>query len=291
MLAEGFGVNKYVILSILKAYGHVLDQETGKKIHSLCLKKSFESDAFVISSLIDMYSRYEQVKKAKTIFDGMIENDLVVLNVVVSGYARKRLVEEGLHLVDEMKLMGVKPDLVTWNTLIAGFSLKATISSLLPSCMSAMNLKCGKDIHGYAVVIGVVNDIYMNSALVDIYYEGAIQLFKEIEERKKLDHKTFTTFLAACRAGKLDKAYDVIKTMPIELDLLVYGALLEACRTHGNIDLAELATKHLRELEPGGIGNNLLLENLYADASSWGNVIRLKKMIKKKKLRKFLGCS
>ncbi|XVF05472.1 hypothetical protein REPUB_Repub05bG0175100 [Reevesia pubescens] len=124
MLAEGFGVNKYVIPSILKACGHVLDQETGKKIHSLCLKKSFESDAFVISSLIDMYSRYEQVKKAKTIFDGMIENDLVVLNVVVSGYARKRLVKEGLHLVDEMKLMGVKPDLVTWNTLIAGFSLK-----------------------------------------------------------------------------------------------------------------------------------------------------------------------
>ena len=79
--------------------------------------------------------------------------------------------------------------------------------------------------------------------------------------------------------------------MLIEPDLFVWGALLGACSTHGNIDLAELAAKHLRELEPGSTGNNLPLANLYADVGGWGTVARLKKMMKKRKLRKFLGCS
>lgn len=422
MQASGLGVNKYVIPSILKACGHVLDQDTGKKIHCSCLKKSFESDAFIISSLIDMYSKCGQVEKAKKVFDGMLEKDLVALNAVVSGYAQKGIVEEGLRLVEEMKLMGVQPDVVTWNTLIAGFSKKgeylsvskvfelmlangirpdvvswtsvisglvqnfrydeafdtfrkmmkqglypssATVSSILPACMSAVNLKRGKEVHGYAVVIGVVDDIYVKSALVDMYAkcgfiseartlfykmsrkstvtwnsmifgyanhgycEEAIQLFKQMEgEGKKPDYLTFIAVLTACshaglvecgksfftsmqdkyeiaprlehyaclvdllgRAGKLDEAYDVIKTMPMQPDVFVWGALLGACRTHANINLAELAAKHLRDLEPGSRVNNLLMANLYADAGSWGNVARLKKMMKKWKLKKFLGCS
>ncbi|XVF20009.1 hypothetical protein REPUB_Repub11eG0161000 [Reevesia pubescens] len=368
MHAEGLGINKYVIPSILKACGHVLDQETGKKIHCLCLKKSFESDAFVISSLIDMYSKCGKVEKAKKVFDRMFEKDLVALNAIVSGYAQNGLVEKGLRLVEEMKLMGVKPDVVTWNTLIAGFSKKGDylMVSKVFELMLANGIEpdvSGKEVHGYAVVIGVVDDIYVKSALVDMYAkcgfiseartlfykmsekstvtwnsmifgyanhgycEEAIQLFKQMQG-KKPDHLTFTAVLTACshaglvelgkcifnlmqekykitprlehyaclvdlvgRAGKLDEAYDIIKTMSIEPDLFVWGALLGACRTHGNIDLAEVAAKHLRELEPVSPGNNLLLANLYADAGSWGNVARLKKMMKKRKLRKFLGRS
>ncbi|KAB1996925.1 hypothetical protein ES319_D13G265000v1 [Gossypium barbadense] len=422
MQTEGLGINKYLIPSVLKACGHVLDQETGKKIHCLCVKKSFESDAFITSSLIDMYSKCGQVEKAKKVFDGMFVKDLVALNAVVSGYARMGIVEEGLSLVEEMKLIGVKPDVVTWNTLIAGFSKKgdhlsvskvfesmldngiepdvvswtsvisglvqnfqydeafdtfkkmmkqglypssATISSLFPACMNTVNLKHGKEVHGYATVIGVVDDVYVKSALVDMYAKGgfiseaqtlfykmsetsivtwnsmifgyanhgyceeAIQLFEQMEkEGKKPDYMTFIAVLSACshaglielgkslfnsiqekyeislrvehyaclvdllgRAGKLDEAYDVIKTMPMEPDLFVWGALLGACRNHENIGLAELAAKHLRELEPGSKGNNLLLANLYADIGSWGNVEKIKTMMKKKRLRKFLGCS
>ena len=83
----------------------------------------------------------------------------------------------------------------------------------------------------------------------------------------------------------------MIKGMPVEPDLFVWGALLGACRNHGNVDLAEVAAKHLSELEPNSVGNNLLLSSLYADAGSWGSVARLKRMTKKRKLRKFPGCS
>lgn len=420
----GLRPNIFVIPSVLKACGHLSDIRTGEKLHAVVLKCSFEFDAFVSSALIDMYAKSGRVGQACWVFDMMVEKDLVALNAMVWGYALHGLPEKALDLAEKMQSMGViKPNLITWNTLVAGFSQKgneemvcelfkrmrvygvepdviswtslisglvknfrnheafdafkkmmdhgfcptsATISSLLPACAAVANVRCGKEIHGYALVIGVEEDVFVRSALVDMYtkcgfiYEGktlfcwmsekntvtwnsmifgyanhgycneAIELFNLMrkEDEKKLDHLTFTAVLTACshagmielgqslfdlmqekyrivprlehyacmvdllgRAGKLIEAYDMIKAMPIEPDLFVWGALLGACRNHGNIYLAEVAAKHLLELEPGSAGNNLLLSNLYADAGSWGKVARLKKMMKRRKLRKFPGCS
>ncbi|KAK4852613.1 hypothetical protein QYF36_025475 [Acer negundo] len=124
MQCQGLRPNKFVIPSVLKACGHVFDVETGAQIHSVVLKHSFENDAFVVSALIDMYSKCGKVGKAKMVFDGMVEKDLVAVNALVSGYAQQGLASEALNLVEEVKMLGVMPNVVTWNTLIAGFSQK-----------------------------------------------------------------------------------------------------------------------------------------------------------------------
>ncbi|KAE9616593.1 putative tetratricopeptide-like helical domain-containing protein [Lupinus albus] len=381
----------FVIPSVLKACSHVGDRITGEKIHGLVLKCSFHVDAFVNSALIVMYSKCERVEEAYKVFDEMPVKDLVSLNAVVSGYAQLGLSNEALSLVRSMKLMvedGVQPDVVSWTSVISGFvhnfrneealntfkqmlghrlcPTSNTISTLLPACATAARMRHGKEIHGYALVIGVEEDIYVRSALVDMYAkcgfiseartlfykmpvkntvtwnsiifgyanhgycEEAIELFNqmEIEGRAKLDHLTFTAALTACshageielgqrlfkvmqekysieprlehyacmvdlfgRAGKIDEAYCIIKTMPIEPDLFVWGALLAACRNHGNTELAEVAAKHLLKLEPESSGNRLLLSSVYADAGKWVKVEGIKKTIKKGRHRKFQGLS
>ncbi|CAK9141500.1 unnamed protein product [Ilex paraguariensis] len=423
MQQEGLKPNKFVLPSVLKACAHLSDLQTGEKIHTVVLKYEFESDAFIISALIDMYSKCRQIEKARRVFDGMVEKDLVALNAMVAGYVQHEFVKTALGLVEKMRLIGVKPNVVTWNTLIAGFSQagdevmvseivklmridgvepdvvswtsvisgyvqnfhgdeafrtfkemldhglypsSATISSLLPACASVAELKHGKEVHGYAMAIGVEEDIFVRSALIDMYakcgylYEAktlfqkmsekntvtwnsmifgyanhgycneAIELFNQMvtKEEKKLDHLTFTAALTACshagkielgqnlfhlmqenygikprlehyacmvdllgKANKLVEAYDLIQAMPMEPDLFVWGALLGACRHHGNIDLAEIATRQLSKLEPESAGSSLLMSSLYADAGSWRNVVRVKNMMKKRRLRKFPGCS
>lgn len=414
--------NRFVVPSVLKACGHMLDVENGEKIHCMVLKHSFQNDLFVVTALIDMYSKCGDVEKAAMVFDEAEEKDLVAVNALVSGLAQGGLVSEALRLVEEMRTgFGVMPNVITWNTLIAGFSQKGdrdmvtkvfelmqidgfqpdqvtwtsvisglvhnfcneeafmafkqmlvqglvpssvTISSILPASSSVANAGRGREIHGYAVVTGAEDDIYVKSALVDMYSKcgfisqaktlfykmtarntvswnsmifgyanhgyctEAIELFNQMEEENKLDHLSFTAVLTACshaglvdlgqslfhkmqekyninprlehyacmvdllgRAGRLTEAYDLIKTMPSQPDLFVWGAFLGACKSHGNIELAELAATHLSELEPGNAANNLLLTQIYADAGSWNNVTRLKKMMKKKRLRKLNGCS
>ncbi|GAB2242338.1 hypothetical protein Droror1_Dr00019113 [Drosera rotundifolia] len=419
----GVRPDNYVLPSVLKACGHMLECLRGREVHGLVLRCSFEFDAFVNSALIDMYSKCGKVEVARWVFDGMRKLDLVGLNAMVSGYVQGGFLKEALALVEGMKLSGVTPNVVTWNTLISGFAQEGddlmvdellktmqengvdldvvswtsiisgfvhnfrgkeafakfrkmlssrcfpssnTISSLLPACANVANMKRGREIHGYAVVTGVGEDVYVKSALLDMYAkcgliveagtlfkmmpkknsvtwnsmifgyanhghcDKAISLFQEMEaeEKNKLDHLTFTAGLTACsyggmvelgkylfesmqeeykikprlehyacmvdllgRAEKITEAYDFIKGMPVEPDFFVWGALLGACRQHGEIDLAEEAAKHLAVLEPRSVGNSLLLSNLYAGAGSWSNAVKVKKGVNKKKLKRFLGCS
>lgn len=423
MQKQGLGANKFVIPSVLKCCGHVYDVQTGRILHSVILKYSIESDVYVISSLIDMYSKCGEVEKARRVFDRMVEKDLVALNAMLSGYGQHGFAKEGFALMDKMEKLGIKPNVITWNSLISGFAQKgddamvskmfelmisngvepdviswtsvisglvqnfrneaafdafkqmlgrgflptsATISTVLAACATMANVRRGREIHGYAVVIRVEDDIYVRSALVDMYAkcgfiseastlfymmperntvtwnsmifgyanhgycDEAIELFDQMEksEGNKLDHLTFTAVLTACshagmvehghslfilmqqkykivprlehyacmvdllgRAGNLNEAYDMIKKMPVKPDLFVWGALLGACRNHGDIGLAEVAARHLAELEPENAGNNMLMSNLYADAGSWENVSRSKKMMKRKRLKNFPGCS
>ncbi|KAF6166728.1 hypothetical protein GIB67_005604 [Kingdonia uniflora] len=65
------------------------------------------------------------------------------------------------------------------------------------------------------------------------------------------------------RAGELVEAYELIKNMPIKPDSFVWGALLGACRNHGNAELAEITAKHVSELEPKSAGSSLLMSSLY----------------------------
>lgn len=242
----------------------------------------------------------------------------------------------------------------------------ATISGLLPACATAADIKHGKEIHGYAIVMEMEKDIFVRSALIDMYAkcgyinearglfdnmperntvtwnsmifgyanhghsDKAIQLFNKMlrEEERELNHLTFTAALTACshagmvplgeslfqlmqekygieprlehyacmvdllgKAGKLAEAHGFIQRMPKEPDLFVWGALLGACRQHGNIDLAEIAADQLVKLEPESRGSSLLLSNLYSASNRWGKATRLKKIMKKKKLKKFPGCS
>ncbi|CAA7032189.1 unnamed protein product [Microthlaspi erraticum] len=424
MSREGLKLDAFIVPSLLKASRNLLDQEFGRMIHCLVLKCSFESDAFIVSSLIDMYSKFGEVENARKVFDDLVEQDLVVFNAMISGYANNSQADEALSLVKDMKLLRIRPDVITWNALIAGFANmgneekvceilemmcldghkpdvvswtsvisglvhnfqnekalnafkqmlahglypnSATITTLLPACTTLGNVKHGKEIHGYSVVTGLEDQGFVRSALLDMYgkcgfiseamilfcriqkkttvtfnsmifcyanhglADEAVELFSQMEATgEKLDHLTFTAILTACshggltdlgqklfllmqnkyrinprlehyacmvdllgRAGKLVGAYKMIKAMPMEADLFVWGALLGACRNHGNMELARTAAERLAEIEPENSGNGLLLSSLYANAGSWESVLRMKKMIKKKKkkLRKFTGSS
>ncbi|CAI9106832.1 OLC1v1006064C1 [Oldenlandia corymbosa var. corymbosa] len=423
MQKEGLKPSEFVLPSLLKACGHLSDLRTGKILHCLAVKNEFESDVFVGSSLIDMYSKCGEIKMAKRVFDGMVNKDLVALNAMVSGYVQNGMVKDGMNLVQEMKILGMKLDLITWNTIIAGFSQEndelmisrtfqlmredgvepdmvswtsvisgfvqnfrneeafdtfrqmlgsgmrpntVTISGLLPACANVADLRRGKEIHGCAVVTGMDKDTFVGSALIDMYAKcgyitEARALFKSTPERStatwnsmifgyanhghceiaielfdnmlrqadtKLDHLTFTAALTACshagmvthgeslfqvmqekygieprlehyacivdllgRAGQVDRAYDFIQSMPMKPDLFVWGALLGACKQHNNVHLAEIAADHLVKLEPESRGSSLLLSNLYSGSSRWGKVVKLKKVMKKRKLEKYPGCS
>ncbi|PQM35097.1 pentatricopeptide repeat-containing protein [Prunus yedoensis var. nudiflora] len=78
------------------------------------------------------------------------------------------------------------------------------------------------------------------------------------------------------RAGRLSEAFETIKSMPFSPDSGVWGTLLGACRVHGNVELAEEASRHLFDVEPQNSGYYILLSNIHADAGKWGSVLKVR---------------
>jgi hypothetical protein len=93
------------------------------------------------------------------------------------------------------------------------------------------------------------------------------------------------------RSGRIREAFEFLKDMPVEANAAMWGSLLSACRSHGDVKLAEVAAMELVRIEPGNSGNYVLLSNLYAEEGRWEDVEKVRALMKKKSLRKPSGQS
>ncbi|KAI5316369.1 hypothetical protein L3X38_036076 [Prunus dulcis] len=91
------------------------------------------------------------------------------------------------------------------------------------------------------------------------------------------------------RAGMLEDALNVIKNMPMKPNEVVVGSLLAACRTNGNISLAERLMKYLYELDPGVDSNYVLLSNICAADGRWDGSSKVRKNMKALGIQKTPG--
>ncbi|MCD9558549.1 hypothetical protein HAX54_015952 [Datura stramonium] len=69
--------------------------------------------------------------------------------------------------------------------------------------------------------------------------------------------------------GLVEEAKDLIENMPFAATPSMWGSVLASCRVHGNVEVAEIAAKHLFELEPNNAKNHVLLSNIYASKRRW----------------------
>uniref|UniRef100_A0A1J3EZ54 Putative pentatricopeptide repeat-containing protein n=3 Tax=Noccaea caerulescens TaxID=107243 RepID=A0A1J3EZ54_NOCCA len=93
------------------------------------------------------------------------------------------------------------------------------------------------------------------------------------------------------RSGKLEEAYELIKSMPVEANVSAWGSLLGGCSVHGNSEIAEVVARRLFELEPESGGNYVILSNIYAALDRWADVAHLRDKMKENGIKKICGRS
>jgi pentatricopeptide repeat protein len=93
------------------------------------------------------------------------------------------------------------------------------------------------------------------------------------------------------RAGRLDEAQNLMRSMPFEPDAATWGALLGASRIHGHTELGEKAAKIIFEMEPDNSGMYVLLSNMYAASGRWGDVSKMRLKMRDSHVRKVPGYS
>ncbi|KAF5732347.1 hypothetical protein HS088_TW18G01041 [Tripterygium wilfordii] len=92
-----------------------------------------------------------------------------------------------------------------------------------------------------------------------------------------------------CRNGMLEEAQLIVKGMPFEPDVAVWGALLVGCRVRNDSKLAEEVMGKASELEVNNSGVHVLLSNIYASVNQWPEAVAARGTFKERKISKKAG--
>ncbi|XP_058779184.1 pentatricopeptide repeat-containing protein At1g09190-like [Vicia villosa] len=129
-----------------------------------------------------------------------------------------------------------------------------------------------------------------HAGLVDKGRELFNSMTAEFNLSPKLEHYGCVVDLLG-RFGHVREAYDLIRTMPLMPNAALWGALLSACLSYGDREVAEIAAKELVHLEPKNSGNYVLLSNVYAEEGKWDEVEKVRVLMQGGGIKKVPGQS
>ncbi|KAJ7259930.1 hypothetical protein O6H91_Y408800 [Diphasiastrum complanatum] len=222
MQETGLAPDKVLFVPLLKACARLAALEQGRQLHSDIIRRGFQSDVIVGSTLVNMYAKCGCTEDARELFDNMSERNVVSWNAMIAGYAQNGLGKEALALYEQMKQEGVQPDNVT-------FAL------LLNACASLAALEQGKLLHSEIIKRGFQLDVVVANTLVDMYAkcgctEDARELFDNMSERNVVSWTAMIAGYAQNGLGKEALAlYEQMKQGGMQPNHVTFVLLLNAC--------------------------------------------------------------
>ncbi|KAL2349198.1 hypothetical protein Fmac_003198 [Flemingia macrophylla] len=239
MLAKGLMPDSFSLASSISACAGAGSIRFGQQIHGHVMKKGFV-DEFVQNSLMDMYSKCGFVDLAYTIFEKISEKSVVTWNCMISGFSQNGISVEALKLFDEMYFNGLDINEVTFLCAIQ-------------ACSNSGYLQKGKWIHHKLIVSGVKNDLYIDTALVDMYakcgdLKTAQSVFDSMSEKSVV---SWSTMIAAYGIhGQITSATTLFTKM-MESDIkpneVTFMNILSACRHAGSVEEGKFYFNSMRD--------------------------------------------
>lgn len=243
--------DQFMISSAISACAGLSTLIEGKQVHAMSCKLGFDINLYIVVSLIDMYAKCGCIKEAYLVFQLVEKSSIVLWNAMISGLAKHACALEAMILFEKLQQIGLCPNDVTY-------------LSVLNSC-SHMGLH--EEGRKY---LNLMERQHNHSPNV-IHYSCMVDILG--------------------RAGLVHEAYELMERMPFNATTSMWGSLLASCRKCGEIELAEVAAKHLFEMEPNNAGNHILLSDIYAANKQWEEVARARKLLRESDLKKERGMS
>lgn len=141
---------------ILKSCAAEVKLREGKVIHGHIVRSGVELDSHLWVSLINFYAKCRTLEYSFLLFEEMPVKDVVAWTTLISGFVAQGYGPESVELFYAMMRDNVMPN-------------EFTLATVLKGCSMSLDLEFGKQLHGLVVKIGVLFDVYIGSALIDLY--------------------------------------------------------------------------------------------------------------------------
>ena len=169
--------------------------------HNIIESSSYEFGPHLANTLAHAYGNCASMINAQSVFEKLVNPDIVSWNGLLAGYAHEGDYTASLRTLEEMELSGITPDEYTFLSILAA----CTHAGLVNMGIRIFEHMCNH----YAIAPEIK------------HYICVIDLLG--------------------RAGDFKRAEDILQSMPTQADVATWSCLVRACRTHDNIDLEKHA--------------------------------------------------
>jgi len=245
------------------------------QLHSQCLKAGLVHDSFIVTKLNVLYARYASIRHAHKLFQETPHRTVYLWNALLRSYCFEGEWVETLSLFRQMNNVSSvsieeRPD-------------NYSVSIALKSCAGLRNLLLGKVIHGFLKKVRIDGDMFVGSALIDLYTKcglmnDAVQVFMEYP---KPDVVLWTSIVSGYeQSGSPELALAFFSRMvvwdKVSPDPVTLVSVASACAQLSNFKLGRSVHGFVKRK---GLDNNLCLANsllhLYGKTGSIKNAANL----------------
>ncbi|XP_019426355.1 PREDICTED: pentatricopeptide repeat-containing protein At4g16470-like isoform X1 [Lupinus angustifolius] len=251
MRQAGIRPDQYTFASVFRACATLAALEPGKQAHGVMIKCQITDNVVVNSALIDMYFKCSSICDGRRLFDTCLSRNTITWTILISGYGQHGRVVEVLESFHKMISEGFRPNYVTFLAVLVACS------------------------HG-----GLIDEGHK-------YFQSMITEYEIMPQGK---HYAAMVDLLG-RAGKLKEAYEFVLRSPCKEHSVIWGALLGACKIHGDVDLLKIASKKYFELDCANAGKYVVLANAYASSGLWDDVEEVRATMRESGMTKEPGYS
>ncbi|GAB2277587.1 hypothetical protein Dimus_012296 [Dionaea muscipula] len=256
MVAENVQPDEWTMVNLASAAAETGEFHLGRSVHGWVIRmQKNNTDAFLTSALIDMYSKCGNIEKAFRIFQGATQKDVALWTTMITGFAFHGNGQRALELFFEMqqKKHNILPNHVT-------------LVAVLSACS--------------------------HSGLVDQGLDMFTSMKDKLGIEPRIEHYGCLVDLLV-RSGRLELAMRIIKTMPMKPGRSIWGSVLGACNgeEENTLEIARLASSELLKLEPEKEGGYVVLSNIYASCGKWKYSDEVRETMESRGVKKTAGSS
>jgi pentatricopeptide repeat protein len=243
--------NEATIVTVLSACASIGSLSLGCWVHSYVDERiDLDVDGNIGNALVNMYVKCGDMKMGLKVFNMVVHKDVISWGTVICGLAMNGYGKQAVQMCSRMLVHGVLPDDVTFIGLLSACSHVGLVSE------GIMFFKAMRDSYG------IMPQMRHYGCMVDMYG----------------------------RAGLFDEAVAFLNGMPVEAEGPIWGALLQACKIHGNEEMSEWIREQIRDKNVG-VGTLALLSNIYASSERWDDANKVRKTMRGPGLKKVVGFS
>ncbi|XP_021723570.1 pentatricopeptide repeat-containing protein At1g77170-like [Chenopodium quinoa] len=253
MRRSGFEPDGVTMISVVSACGGLGDFKLALQLHKCVFQVKWKGkeNVLMMNSVIDMYGKCGRVDLAYEVFSKMDERNVSSWTSMIVGYATHGLANEAMEFFHAMVEAGVMPNHVTF-------------VGVLSACVHGGMVYEGKRcFHMMKNGYGIEPNVQHYGCMADLLG----------------------------RAGLLEEARNMVESMPMKPNVVIWGCLLAASEKYNDVKMGEWVTKHFLELEPWNDGVYVILSNIYASRDMWEEVEKMREIMKQRRLAKLQGFS